>query len=487
MGSLCPSASDVKWVGPTPSSPHSVRPIDMRFTHNIQVFLPKNRKFFDQVYEIDCKKLGFGHYGDVKRCVHKETGIVRAVKIFNRERIGTQNLHENWFLRQIEVVSQINHPCFMRVHEFFEERDHFFLVMDYHKEGDLLKKLRANKRLPENFVKKVMKDILIGLSYLHNLGIVHRDLKPENILLNENEGEVLVKIIDFDTAVRLNDQGVTTGIVGTAYYMSPDILNAEYNEKCDLWSTGIILFNLLTGSMPYSGLSDHQIISNIKKNQLNLACPEMSLVSDRCKSFLNKLLTVNPHKRISAKEALNDPWFSQSSKNFTKIDEILSSIEKSKVKSPSVKEFLISNFSILKDFENLDQAFIALDSDQDGIISASNILDYYSNYVEMPEALMKTEKIIQNFKGFSEDFITYEDFLNATINLRNILDDKRIARFLDKRIEARNNRLSIESLNECEGLTDDESDDWFLDLKNKIDRDVTPRGLKGVMMDSLFD
>ena len=105
----------------------------------------------------------------------------------------------------------------------------------------------------------------------------------------------------------------------------------------------------------------------------------------------------------------------------------------------------------------------------------------------MPEALIKTEKILENFQGFSEDFITYEDFLNATINLRNILEDKRISRYLDKRIEARNNRLSIETVGDSEGLSDDDSDDWFLDLKQKIDQDMTPKLLRGVMMDTLFD
>jgi len=130
---------------------------------------------------------------------------------------------------------------------------------------------------------------------------------------------------------------------------------------------------------------------------------------------------------------------------------------------------------------------LTLDTDQDGIISARDILDFYSKSVDMPEALIKTEKILENFQGFSEDFITYEDFLNATINLRNILEDKRISRYLDKRIEARNNRLSIETVGDSEGLSDDDSDDWFLDLKQKIDQDMTPKLLRGVMMDTLFD
>ena len=79
-----------------------------------------------------------------------------------------------------------------------------------------------------------MKQILIGVSYLHNMQIIHRDLKPENILFDENDDELLIKIIDFDTAVKLSDNGTVSGIYGTAFYMAPDLLSTQYTEKCDI-------------------------------------------------------------------------------------------------------------------------------------------------------------------------------------------------------------------------------------------------------------
>lgn len=457
----------------------------MKFISNIQTFLPKNKKFFQDVYEVENRKLGFGHYGDVNKCVHKETGTIRAVKLINRERIGSHSLEENWFFKQIELLSQIDHPCFIRFHEFFEERDYFFLIMDYHREGDLLQKLRSFRKLPEKFVKKVMKNVIMGVSYLHSLRIVHRDLKPENILVTEKDEDVIVKIIDFDTAARLNEVGVVSGLFGTAYYMAPELLQPEYNEKCDMWSVGIIMFNLLTGLMPYGGLSDHKVASNIQKFQINLSMPELSLVSETCKNLLSKLLKKDPKKRIDAETALNDEWFKNSSDS-EKTEKILSSIVRSKVKNPVVKDYLISNFSIIKDFEDLDRAFIELDTDHDGIVSFSDMKNLFFMYNSEPVAVEKSDKLLINFREYTEDFLTYSDFLNATINLRNILDEKRISRFLNKRVEKKLSRGFGETT-EGENLTrDEESDDWFLDLKDKIDHDMTPQDFRGAVLTKLF-
>ena len=173
--------------------------------------------------------------------------------------------------------------------------------------------------------------------------------------------------------------------------------------------------------------------------------------------------------------------------NNEKIVQILDSLEPNKVKSPVVKDYLISNFSIIKDFEDLDRAFIELDSDHDGIIS---VLDFQEIFLKASigknEAEEKTARLLEFFRGYSEDFITYDEFLNATISLKGILDDKRISRFLNKRIMRKRERRSSES-GENESLTaDEESDDWFLDLKEKIDNDMTPQDFRGAMIEKLF-
>jgi calcium-dependent protein kinase len=484
MGSLCPGSVDVGRKQPL----QQVRPIEMKGISGIKNLLPKNRRYFEDVYEIENRKLGFGHYGDVKKCVHRETGTVRAVKIFNRERLGGQQLNENWFFQQIEILSQIEHPCFIRCHEFFEERDLFYLVMDYQREGDLLLKLRSNKRLPESYVRKVIRKILIGVSYLHSLKIVHRDLKPENVLITDKDDDVVIKIIDFDTSTRLNEEGKVSGVFGTPYYMAPELARPEYDELCDEWSIGVIMYNLLTGSMPFPKSSDNKFLESLQKFSLNLTVPELSLISDNCKSLLNKLLKKDPVKRISAEDALGENWFSDFV-NHEKIIRVLDSLESNKVRSPVVKDFLISNFSVIKDFEDLDRAFIELDSDHDGVVS---VLDFQEIFLRgdfgKAEAEEKTFRVLTFFRGFSEDYITYDEFLNATINLKGILDEKRIAKFLDKRIIRKNmRRRSIESAEGESQTTDEEGEDWFLDLKDKIDNDMTPQDFRGVMIDKLFE
>lgn len=478
MGSICTNSIQSNWADNSPRSGVSVAPIDMSSFKVYQTCIPKNREPFEDVYETEQRKLGFGYYGDVKKCVHRETGVVRAVKIVNRERIGCFSLDGNWFFRQIEILSQIDHPSFIRVHEYFEERDYFYLIMDYHKEGTLAAKLKASKGCSEDFLKKVMKKILSGVSHLHQKGLVHRDLKPENILISEKDEEILVKIIDFDTCGKLNEFGKLSGLYGTALYMPPEMALGEYDSKCDMWSAGMIMYNLMTGKTPFAGMSDHQIVENIQKLQIDFGCYEMHRYSDQCRELLGKLLQKDSKKRISAQNALAHPWF-QASVNFSKIETVLNNIQQSKVKNLAIKEFLIKHFSLIKDFEELDLVFSELDTDNDGVISLPDFLNFFSKAYDKEESYQKTEKLFEKLKGLSEEFISYEDFLNACIKLKDILDDERILKFLDKGTQGLT-RFSVA------GLGADESWDWFLDLKLKIQHDITPKEFRGIMFDKIF-
>ena len=401
MGTLCSGSAHFQICNSPCLSPLSSRSLDLKIYSDTIKFLPKNHQFFEQVYEIDVRKLGFGSYGDVKKCIHRETGLVRAVKIFNRERMGGSSIRENWFYRQLDVLSSKHHPSFIRFREYFEERDYFFLVMDLHRGGDLLQKIKQNSKLPEKFVRKVIKQVLIGVSYLHNMKIAHRDLKPENILISEKNENVLVKIIDFDTTVFLNENQTTSGIVGTASYVAPEVINLEYNEKCDIWSIGIILYNLLTGKIPSNGLSDHQILQTIKNSQIDLSSLEFTPISASCKGLLAKLLIRDPKKRPSALEALLDPWFMQENEDFMKIDKILSEIKVNKLKNPEIKDYLVSNFSVLKDFEDLDVVFLEVDKDVDGVIASSDVLDFFMKHFDRDEVVKKYDKFLSLFDGLA--------------------------------------------------------------------------------------
>ncbi|OMJ94992.1 hypothetical protein SteCoe_1685 [Stentor coeruleus] len=486
MGNLCFGKDDSKWAV---STSQSNKHLDYTVLNTVPTSLPKNRNLFENVYEIENRRLGSGNYGEVKKCTHKETGVVRAVKILNKERLGSTNLHDNWFLKQIQVLNFINHPSFIKIHEFFEDRDHFFLIMDYYKGGDLLQKIKSCRKLPEDLLKKIMKQLLIGVSYLHNLRIVHRDLKLENILFKEKNGDVLVKIIDFDTSVKLTDKGVISGLYGTIYYMAPELINLEYNEKCDIWSLGIIMYALSTGELPYTGLSDHHILANIQKIPINLNSNFLQPLSDDAIDLLRKCLSKNPKTRISAEEALDHPWIKSESFNSAKNKITIENFDVNSIKTPAVKDFLVSNFTIVKDYTMLDLAFLELDADYDGIVMWDDVFEFFKKFYDETTAENKADSLICKIQGCHDDRFTYSEFLNAGIDLRSILNEKRILKFMMTRNkEKRNNGInedffgkSVRSIK-----VDNEVEEWMQELGNRVDEDITPKDLQDAMLDKLY-
>ena len=144
---------------------------------------------------------------------------------------------------------------------------------------------------------------------------MHRDLKPENLLIESNnsidEGFV-VKVIDFGTSVEYNPEQKLNARLGTPYYIAPEVLKGEYDEKCDVWSCGVILYILLCGYPPFNGDNDDEIFENIRKGVFYFPSPEWDNVSEQVKDLIKSMLKYDFKERITAKEALRDPWFKNS-------------------------------------------------------------------------------------------------------------------------------------------------------------------------------
>ena len=149
----------------------------------------------------------------------------------------------------------------------------------------------------------------MAVAYCHDLGIVHRDLKPENALIDKEMNNTL-KIIDFGTAVKF-DRGreLLNTTHGTSYYIAPEVLSKSYNEKCDVWSVGVMLYILLSGKPPFDGNTDNEITDQVKIGKYNITSGIWSQISEEAKTLIKKMMTYNYKQRISAREALEDPWF----------------------------------------------------------------------------------------------------------------------------------------------------------------------------------
>lgn len=160
--------------------------------------------------------------------------------------------------------------------------------------------------------------MLSAISYCHGQKIAHRDLKPENVLLNTQNKTDIVKVIDFGTSQVFEEGAKMHQGYGTAYYIAPEVLKGDYNEKCDMWSIGVITFILLSGRPPFDGETDKQIFAKVKTGKYTMngkiiifitnIDPIWKQRSKKAIDFNQKLLNVNVEKRLSANEALRHPW-----------------------------------------------------------------------------------------------------------------------------------------------------------------------------------
>ena len=149
--------------------------------------------------------------------------------------------------------------------------------------------------------------ILLALNHIHACNITHRDLKPENIQVDEDWN---IKILDFGLGFYKDmDKGKLTEVVGTPYYVAPEVLKGEYSKECDMWSFGVILYLLITGHTPFNGSNPQELLENVLEESYTMDDHEWKDYSSNARDMVSKLLIKDPSKRLTASEALKHPWF----------------------------------------------------------------------------------------------------------------------------------------------------------------------------------
>mmetsp|Transcript_26332 Transcript_26332/g.25512 ORF Transcript_26332/g.25512 Transcript_26332/m.25512 type:complete len:146 (+) Transcript_26332:201-638(+) len=145
-------------------------------------------------------------------------------------------------MNEVKILKQLDHPNIIRMYEVFLDKKYMYIVTELVKGGELQDEILNKGRLVERNAAVLMRELLMAVSYMHIRGIVHRDLKPENILLEENKDFSQIKVIDFGTAAQIKEGETLSDRIGTPYYIAPEVLDQEYDNKCDLWSCGVIIY-----------------------------------------------------------------------------------------------------------------------------------------------------------------------------------------------------------------------------------------------------
>ena len=287
-----------------------------------ELIVSKSKTNSDSEYK-KIKFLGEGSYASVYQVQNRYTGSICALKII-KKKYASSATEEKEIMNEINILRMMDHPNILKIFEFYSSEKEFSIVTELCPLGELFDQIINKGPFDERHSAYILYQIVSAVNYCHKMHIVHRDLKPENILIvnNDKDEYPFIKVCDFGTS-KMFEKGVAERkIVGSSYYIAPEVLNKNYNEKCDIWSCGVIMYILLSQRPPFGGRDDYEIMETVKKGKYDLSSPPFDTISENAKDLIKKMLTIDVNKRINAEEVLNHPWFkeNQSKELFAKVN-----------------------------------------------------------------------------------------------------------------------------------------------------------------------
>jgi calcium-dependent protein kinase len=259
-----------------------------------------------QAYDF-IKVLGHGQFGTVREAKPRISGNCPsvAIKSINKVKLGP----DVYLLkRELEILRMVDHPNVVKFYDSYEDSKYLHLVMELCAGGDVLERLITHGSFCEAQVADILRSLLLAVTHLHELDIVHRDLKPENFLYASDSETAEIKIIEFGMSNRL-DRTQLHSMVGTPYYLAPEMLKGSYGKPCDVWALGVVMYLFLSGRQPFSGTNVREVFDRIKEADFEFESQKWAGISSEAKDLIRLMLTSNPHHRITAKAALSHPWF----------------------------------------------------------------------------------------------------------------------------------------------------------------------------------
>ncbi|CAN8253953.1 unnamed protein product [Cochlearia groenlandica] len=256
-------------------------------------------------------RIGSGSFAVVWLGKHRSSGLEVAVKEIDKKLLSPK-VRDN-LLKEISILSTIDHPNIIRFYEAIETGERIYLVLEYCSGGDLAGYINLHGKVSESVAKHFMRQLALGLQVLQEKHCIHRDLKPQNLLLSTKEVTPMLKIGDFGFARSLTPESMAETFCGSPLYMAPEIIrNKKYDAKADLWSAGAILFQLVTGKPPFDGNNHIQLFNNIvRETELKFPKNALNEIHPDCVDLCRSLLRRNPIERLTFREFFTHRFFQE--------------------------------------------------------------------------------------------------------------------------------------------------------------------------------
>jgi len=446
-----------------------------------------NIKDFDII-----KELGCGSFGRVFLARHKKTKVQYAIKAIDKK--NKTNIEEKpYFRRELEVMYKIHHPNVVKLFGHFEDNNYCYFIMEYISKGNVynLITLDKKKHLATKVVASIIKDVISATYFLHNMNppIIHRDIKPENVLLNDG---IVAKLTDFGWSNYIEEEKERKTVCGTPIYLAPEIIKEKgHDEKVDIWCIGVLLFELMTGTVPFQGKD----IETLKSNILHLRISWPKEINKDAKDLITKILKLDPSERITLEDMLEHPFFTKyfpdANKSLILPDPNI--IYKTFVVSkddPKTWDPVKKNSNMHGPMDNmknkepqdkyaqLQEKYENLKNDYDKIKLGNNIsLNEMEEMKELQKKIKeKNEKIEQLMKEDKNEIIDDKDLKNKCSDLENENSDLRnqVLAF-EQKIKEQQMQSIDNKLNEFRNSLANFGEDYgfaFEDLKNHLNKET---------------
>ncbi|XP_043724682.1 calcium-dependent protein kinase 13 [Telopea speciosissima] len=386
------------------------------------------KEAIEETYMVD-RELGRGEFGVTYLCIDRDTRELLACKSISKRKLRTTVDIED-VRREVAIMKHLpKNSSIVSLKEACEDDNAVHLVMELCEGGELFDRIVARGHYTERAAATVTRTIVEVVQLCHKHGVIHRDLKPENFLFANKKENSPLKAIDFGLSIFFKPGEKFSEIVGSPYYMAPEVLKRNYGPEIDIWSAGVILYILLCGVPPFWAESEQGVAQAILRGLIDFKRDPWPNISESAKSLVRQMLEPDPKVRLTAKQVLEHPWL-QNAKKAPNVP--LGDVVKSRLKQFSMMNRfkrkalrVIADHLSIEEVEDIKEMFEKMDIDNDGIVSIEELkagLQKFSSPLAESDVQMLIEAVDTNGKGK----LNFGEFVAVSLHLQRMANDEHL-------------------------------------------------------------
>ncbi|KAH7838441.1 hypothetical protein Vadar_026384 [Vaccinium darrowii] len=425
------------------------------------------------------RELGRGEFGITYLAIDVETGEKYACKSILKKKLRTAVDIED-VRREVEIMKHLpKHPNVVSLKDTYEDDNAVHIVMELCEGGELFDRIVARGHYTERAAAAVMRTIVEVVQACHRQGVIHRDLKPENFLFANKKETAALKAIDFGLSIFFKPGERFTEIVGSPYYMAPEVLKRNYGPEIDVWSAGVILYILLCGVPPFWAETEQGVAQAIIRSVIDFKRDPWPKVSDNAKDLVKRMLDPDPNKRLTAQEVLEHPWI-QNAKKAPNVP--LGETVKARLKQFSVMNKLkkralkvIAEHLSSEEVAGIKEAFDKMDTNKRGKINLEELrVGLQKIGHQIPDADLQI--LMQAADVDGDGTLNYGEFVAVSVHLRKMANDEHLHKAFAFFDQNQSGYIEVEELRDTLRDEDDTNNEEVINaIMHDVDTDKDGR------------